>query len=338
MHTSTPRDEPVMKTPVVFDYPDADIILLSGGIEGPNEFKVHRNILSVASPFFRDMFSLPQDPALGKVQTLPMPESRQTLEALLCFVYPLPDPDLTTLEEVKDMLAVTTKYEFDSVTNALRHILLSPTFLHTSPVRVYAIACRFELDEEAKIASRYTLNVNLLDVSLDGASDGAPEGVGEDLKWITAFHYHQLMVLHKRRAAEAIRALHEVAAKDEIKCVQCNGSSFHHSLLHSSMSGSGTTSNYHSAGYNPSSSLLSPHSMYGHGHHPALLPKWWIEFESRAKEELGMRPTTDKIFSLEFLFGCAGRTGCARCPGSVLESWKSLMELKRGIDELPSTI
>ncbi|KAH6912455.1 hypothetical protein BKA70DRAFT_1422017 [Coprinopsis sp. MPI-PUGE-AT-0042] len=322
------------KNRVVFDYADADVILLSGGMEDPTEFKVHRNILAVASLFFRDMFSLPQDPAFEKVQTVPMPESRQTLETLLCFVYPLPDPILSTLEEVKDMLAVTTKYEFDSVTNSLRHILLSPTFLHISPVRVYAIACRFELDEEAKIASRYTLGVNLLDVSL-GSGDGDPEGVSEDLKWITAFHYHQLMVLHKRRAAEAIRFLHEVAAKDEIKCVQCNGSSFHHSLLHSSMA-SGTPSNYHSAGYNPSSS--SPHSVHGHGHHAVLLPKWWIEFESRAKEELGMRPTTDKIFSLEFLFGCSGRTGCARCPGSVLESWKALMELKKGIDELPSTI
>ena len=85
---------------------------------------------------------------------------------------------------------------------------------------------------------------------------------------------------------------------DEIKCMQCNGSSF--------------------------STFATP--------------KWWYEFEKRAREELIIRPTSETIFELEFLAAAANAASCQRCAGSVLDSWRFLQSLKSQIDELPSTI
>ncbi|EAU82742.1 hypothetical protein CC1G_10647 [Coprinopsis cinerea okayama7 len=272
----------------LFRFPDADVVLLSGGSDATTEFHVHRRVLSLASPFFRDMFSLPQDPSKpNDIPRIPVAEPAPVLEKLLQLVYPMADPVLTSLEELKDVLGVAVKYDFEGAVSMLRAWLITPQFLHSAPVRVYAIACRYELEDEAKVASRYTLGVNLLDVPLS-----------DELKWISAYHYHQLLVLHKRRAQAALGYLKDV--KGDLKCMQCNGSNFH-------------------------LQLPTP-------------PKWWTEYEARAREELSLRPTTDVIFRLDFLYKAAAKGGCPRCPGSVLESWKFLMDLKNAIDDLPSTI
>jgi hypothetical protein len=44
------------------------------------------------------------------------------------------------------------------------------------------------------------------------------------------------------------------------------------------------------------------------------------------------------IFEMGFVARAATTCGCQRCPGSVLDSYRFLEELKKRIDELPSTI
>jgi hypothetical protein len=107
-------------------------------------------------------------------------------------------------------------------------------------------------------------------------------------------------VLHKRRSDAALEFIRKLESSEEgaVKCMQCNGSVF---------------------------TASGP-------------PKWWIEWEKRAKEELQVRPTTDVIFGMDFLYAAARKSGCVRCSGSVLESWKILADLKEAIDSLPSTI
>lgn len=281
-----------------FDSPDADVVLVSSDPVSPSQFHVHRCILAVASPFFRDMFSLPQGPSSScsdKLPTIPVSESRDVLDPLLRFVYPIPDPILVSLDELDKVLAAAVKYEFDATIRALRGFLISPAFLHTSPVRVYSIACRYGLMDEAKIASRYTLGTDLLQL----------EGVAaEELKNMVAWDFHRLLMLHKGRSEAALAFIRTVEAEEGlcgggvVKCVQCNGSMF-------TAQGS---------------------------------PKWWIEWEKRAEKELKIRPTTEVIFGLEFLYGAARSAGCIRCTGSVVESWKVLADLKEAIDSLPSTI
>ncbi|KAL4264505.1 BTB domain-containing protein [Pleurotus pulmonarius] len=261
---------------------DADIILRPSGDDGV-EIHAHRCILSAASPFFQTMFSLPQKDA-GGIQVIPLPESPFVVDTLLQFIYPVPDPTISSLGELVDILAAATKYDCVAPIASLRRTLVSHTFLRDEPTRVYAIACRFDLHEEARIASRYTLDVNVLDCPLS-----------DDLKHISAYSYHQLLDLHRRRGRAALELL---KAGDEIKCMQCNGNSF---------------------------------SVYSS-------PKWWSEFEKRAKEELRVRPTSNVIFTMEFLSEVANAGGCVRCPGSVLNSHRYLTRLKESIDALPATI
>ena len=268
-----------------FNAPDSDIVLVSGEPEQPTEFRVHQCILAVASPFFKSMFTLPQSPAVDdQIPVVPVSEPRTTLDAILRFVYPIPDPFIDSLDDLAPVLGAAVKYDFVAIISTLRKILISPRFVQTAPTRVFAIACRYDFEEEAKFASRYTLGVNVLDCPLS-----------DDLRHITAHSYHRLLDLHRQRARCAQELL---KIPENVKCMQCNGSSY---------------------------------TVFA-------APKWWHEFESRAKEELAARPTTDVIFDMRFLSRVANAVGCPRCPGSVMDSHLFLEDLKKSIDELPATI
>lgn len=270
-----------------FNARDADLVVVSCQPD-PAEFRVHRCILAAASPFFSHMLGLPQPVTPAnleeKLPVIPVSESRTTVDTLLRFVYPVPDPELPTLDDLSPVLGAAVKYDFTAVISTLGKLLVSPSFLRTSPTRVFAIASRYELEDEARIASRFTLNVNILDCPLS-----------DDLKHITAYAYHRLLDLHRRRARAAQELL---KLPEEVKCMQCNGSAY---------------------------------AVYG-------APKWWNEYERRAREELAARPTSDVIFNMAFLARTASATGCQRCPGSILDSFQFLDRLKLQIDALPATI
>jgi hypothetical protein len=172
-----------------------------------------------------------------------------------------------------------------SAIDSLRKQLVAEKFVIHYPTRVYAIATRFDLEEEAMTASRHTLSMNLI-------GDDCP--LSEDLKYITAFSYHRLLILHRKRA----KAAQEEVSNTKVTCLQCNGG--------------------------PYSAFSGP-------------PKWWVDFERRAKEELSLRPTSCVIFSSVFLAKSA-IAGCPKCPESILGSWSSLEKLKAKIDDLPATI
>jgi len=194
-----------------FDAPDADLILRSND---DVDFRVHCCVLAAASPFFRVMFTLPQPKAYPSSDStsfpiVPVSELHQTLDPLLRLIYPVADPPMSTLDDINPVLAAAYKYDFPSVISTLRKLLIGPHFLESSPTRVFAIASRYDLEPEAQVASKYTLNINILDCPLS-----------DDLKHITAHSYHRLLELHRRRA-EAAQALLKVP--DEVVCMQCNG-------------------------------------------------------------------------------------------------------------------
>ncbi|KAF8648523.1 hypothetical protein AX16_006228 [Volvariella volvacea WC 439] len=271
-----------MENSSLFRFPtyDADLILVTEESR-PQSFYVHQNILSMASPFFKDMLSLPQPPSDSKaLPRIPVAESARTLELLLQFVYPVPDPAVTSLDDLAPVIAAAHKYDFVAILSSLRRILVTPEFLEKNPARVFAIATRFEFEEEAKLSSRYTLKENLLEAPLN-----------DDLHHLSAYSYHQLLHLHRRRAVAAQNLLNP---PENLKCMQCNG--------------------------------------YGYGAFGT--PKWWQDFQQRAKEELAQRPTTDVIFSMKFLAQSA-TTGCPRCPLSLLDAAEWLERLKHEMDSLP---
>ena len=222
-------------TSLNFSPSNADVILLTTAEDGiVSSFHVHKKILSEASPFFETLFSLrqpsqPDQPgsltrSSSSLPTVPLPDSAHVLDQLLRFVYyrPIHHPPVSSLDELTALLAAATKYELVPAIDALRAMLMSPSFLGTDPIRVYAIARRFDLDEEATVASKWTLNVDLLGDDND-EPDCTPSLPHPSLRYISAYDFYQLLVLHRRRA-KAARAL--LVIPDDIKCMQCNESVF----------------------------------------------------------------------------------------------------------------
>lgn len=264
---------------------NSDVLLLSSDNV---KFSVHRCILAAASPFFEDMFSLPQPPSHlaneERCSVIQVTESDSTLHTLLHFVYPMPHPTISSLDELVTILGAAVKYDFLGAISSLRKQLISPAFLKDDPMRVFAIASKYDFEDEAQVASRHTLSIVILDSPLS-----------DDLRFITAHSYHRLLVLHKRRSADA-QALLKIP--EDVTCLQCAG------------------------------------PYYG----AFVPPKWWKEFERMARAELAVRPTTSIIFDMAFLGRAARAAGCRRCAESILESHQFLSDLKRQIDDLPSTI
>lgn len=137
---------------------DADLGLLScdGTI-----FRTHRCILRTASPFFRDMLSLPQPHSTSPDSSLiSMSEDSPSIRLLLQFCYPrtvCPEPTLNTATDVRRALAVARKFEvailFEAADRSLARLA------QTEPESVYALAWTYELPEAARAAARATLRI-----------------------------------------------------------------------------------------------------------------------------------------------------------------------------------
>ena len=106
-----------------------------------------------------------------------------------------PSPTLSSaLHDLQAVLEADAKYDPKCTIAVLRKVLVSPHLLEMSPLRVYAITCRHDLEEEAKIVARYALNTKLLDAPLS-----------EDLRHVDAYSYHQLLTRHFQAAQGLIK-------------------------------------------------------------------------------------------------------------------------------------
>lgn len=201
------RRRPYRTMQYSFDAPAADVVLRA---QDGTQFRVFRQILVTASPFFHLMFSLPQPSSelASDIPVIDVSESADVLDALLRLVYPVVDPPLDTLDAVSDVLDAAMKYDMPAAIAVLRRLLVSTPYLDKAPTRVYAIACSHGLEEETRIASAYTLKVNVLDCPLH-----------EDLRLITAYDYQRLLNLHRSRAEAAVKLL---VVDEDVKCVQCS--------------------------------------------------------------------------------------------------------------------
>lgn len=191
-----------------FRWPDGDVILRATHRTDSRDFRVHKLILSLASPVFKDMFQLPQPPsatsAVGIIDTHDPPRA---LEVILRHIYPSTDSpaieDLTLLSEV---LALADKYDVGVARSQYRPLLAE--FAKTEPLRVYAIACRLGYDHEMKIASSHSTSIHL---------PGLTELPGE-LKLIPAMEYHRLILLHVRYRKQ----VEAIATADALRCTNWN--------------------------------------------------------------------------------------------------------------------
>lgn len=130
-------------------------------------FVVHRVILSLASPIWNDMFSLPQasESPSSTRPVIPVEEDPATMEALLTMLYPLPSPRISSYDQAAKLVQACDKYfiNVSRLDTVLHKVLRTTAALEADPLGVYALAWRLGMDDEARTASRYTHRLDLND-------------------------------------------------------------------------------------------------------------------------------------------------------------------------------
>ncbi|KAF8552598.1 hypothetical protein OG21DRAFT_1486100 [Imleria badia] len=166
-----------------FDDLNADIVLHTSDHV---DFHVFRFILTLSSPFFQSMFTLPQPPdesvhdksgtadaqddnhstnwnslsdqAALNPPSVDVPESSQTLDTLLRIIYPnTPVPSFRGLRHARHVALAACKYDMFAALETIAD-RLQMQYAATRPLDVYFIACRMGWEGVAKAAAAYCLD------------------------------------------------------------------------------------------------------------------------------------------------------------------------------------
>ncbi|KAI0311191.1 hypothetical protein OF83DRAFT_1287696 [Amylostereum chailletii] len=141
-----------------FDRSDADIVLRSSDMA---DFSVYKAVLSMASPVFDAMFTLPRPAGRNSVPIVDVTESSQTLSILLSTILPVPAISKLNIEEMFPVLAAAQKYEMTCASSWIRVLLRqdgNPITL-INAFRVYGLASEWRLQDEGKTAASLTLRL-----------------------------------------------------------------------------------------------------------------------------------------------------------------------------------
>ncbi|TCD65994.1 hypothetical protein EIP91_001941 [Steccherinum ochraceum] len=147
-----------------FNRPDRDVVLLSAD---QVKFACHKAVLSIASPFFADMFSLPQKPGSSispsnddsvesdETPIIPVAESSKVLDTLLRLIYPTDTPALDDQAHVAEVFCTAKKYQIPGSSNCLS--ILSPRFHEqtmTRSLEAFAILCMLGMEAEVSMVAK----------------------------------------------------------------------------------------------------------------------------------------------------------------------------------------
>ena len=152
-HTTIRTKPPTPAVPsTLFCADDADVVLRAAG---SREFRVHKPVLSLVSPVFKDMFTLPQPTdALGTLPHVDVEESVETWENILQTIYPIPNPIIDNLHDLERLLLAAKKYEMQFVIDFHIKTFKSRGLIQRDPLHLYAIACTCGFDNQAKHVAR----------------------------------------------------------------------------------------------------------------------------------------------------------------------------------------
>ena len=303
------------------DYPLDDFSLPTGGVilrtSDRIEIKTYKNILALASPFFRDMFTLPQadneeekpsqsaESASGNnAPVIDVSESSTTIKMLLRLIYPIVPPPFPGISEggkvtdarelvsgIEPILTAALKYDMQSVVEKLTAKLLdaAETTLpdgtvidDTLALRIFVLACRLKMKEVARRAAYASLKGNIVGVFI------------KDLRQINAAQYLRLLQFHTNMA-DGVDAALTILSSQSLKCSSCGDDSFS----------------------------------------PAGKAKWWLDFVARARNVISRSPTSQRIFTIGF--SEQSRQMAKNCRGpdcqKVPEKWPMIcQEMKEEID------
>lgn len=265
-----------------------DVSLPTGGVilksSDGVEFKAYKNILALASPFFRQMLALPQPGSHesgednGELSLIEMPETGATLDILLRMIYPIVLPQFPGTSEggeiidatelvngIEPVIAAAIKYEMTPVVKDLCAMLLEGAEItrldgsvinDTLALRVFVLACRNGLKAEARRAAHASLKGRVVGVFF------------EELRTITAAQYFHLIQFH----AKVVAAVDLVVQSEERY---------------------GRPINEQNIGCTVCSDLRPKHFFD--------FPRWWKKFVIKARPILHESPKTLRVFHSEFL-------------------------------------
>lgn len=188
-----------------FDNADADaniVLRTSDGVD----FYIYKVILSLASPFFKSMFSLKQptspSSAPSSLEGLPIidvQESSRTLDLLLRLCYPITDPVIQSMEDIGDVLEAAMKYDMDQPKKLMKALFRDSST--EQPLQAFVVACRLNMEDEAiNAAGTWRLNMPFvpeLPVGRSGPVDWSRTVSGqsyiEPMAQISAGAYYRLL-------------------------------------------------------------------------------------------------------------------------------------------------
>lgn len=154
----------VMTIPSQFTSPEADLVLISSDRQ---EFRVFSRFLIETSAVFRDLLDMPTGSDSNE-RVMTVSEPAHTLSLLLQYIYPMAHPVLSSLKDIQAVLLAADKYDVSFITKDLCTKLVSPDILGASPLRVYAVACRLGLRDEALQAAKETFSLDFAEKDLAG--------------------------------------------------------------------------------------------------------------------------------------------------------------------------
>ncbi|KIP02224.1 hypothetical protein PHLGIDRAFT_96217 [Phlebiopsis gigantea 11061_1 CR5-6] len=138
----------------------ADIVLRSSD---NTEYRMAKSMLSQASPFFEQMFTLPQPETAGEPQddlpVIPLSEPGEVLDVLLRFCVPQPPPKLDDLTVALRILNASKKYDMEWA-----RAVANDAFARCAekePLRAYCLACKHDLADGVRSAARHCLRLSL---------------------------------------------------------------------------------------------------------------------------------------------------------------------------------
>jgi hypothetical protein len=140
-----------------FDDARADLILQSSEKE-PVHFRVSKFILSMASPIFADMLSIPSPASQSshdQVQVVTLSEDSGTLDLSLRHIYPLRSPEVAELPQMRMLAEFAHKYQVDALEQDVSRYLMDA--IDRDPIGVYVIAITYGYKSVGEKAFRLSL-------------------------------------------------------------------------------------------------------------------------------------------------------------------------------------
>jgi hypothetical protein len=190
--------EPTTSPPEDFNMRNTDVILRSS--DGAS-FRVHRLVLTTASPFFDDLFSLPQ-PDDGETtdgtHVICLPEDKEVLHSLITMLYPIPSVLPDSYNKVLDLLTASQKYDMVAVQSSIRAEVSRKSYPLTGAAtfHVYAIASSKGLIPEMENAARLTLDYPM-----------TFESIGDELRLFNGWALRDLACFRKRCRDSLVQCL-----------------------------------------------------------------------------------------------------------------------------------